>query len=172
MNNAIYEEIIPTLDLPREDLLGFAAAVTERFNNPYIDHRLLDISLNSTSKWKARVMPSVTEYYRRTGSLPRRLTFSFAAYIAFYHTARERGEGCLKGVRGDNTYEIKDDAWVLDFYYDHRNDDAAAIVHAVVNNERMWGNELAQLPRFENAVLEDLKKIETLGAAAAIREVC
>ena len=78
-----------------EDLMGFAAAVTERFNNPYIDHRLLDISLNSTSKWKARVMPSVTEYFRRTGVLPKRLTFSFAAYIAFYHNAKERGDGCL-----------------------------------------------------------------------------
>ena len=172
MNNAIYEEIIPTLDLPKEDLLDFAAAVTERFNNPYIDHRLLDISLNSTSKWKARVMPSVTEYYKRNGSLPKRLTFSFAAYIAFYHTAKERGEGCLKGVRGDSTYDIKDDAWVLDFFYDHREDTAEEIVHAVVNNERMWGTDLAELPGFEAAVLSDLKNIESLGAADAIREVC
>ena len=172
MNNAIYEEIIPTLDLPKEDLLDFAAAVTERFNNPYIDHRLLDISLNSTSKWKARVMPSVTEYYKRNGSLPKRLTFSFAAYIAFYHTAKERGEGCLKGIRGDSTYDIKDDAWVLDFFYDHREDTAEEIVHAVVNNDRMWGTALAELPGFEAAVLSDLKNIESLGAADAIREVC
>ena len=117
-------------------------------------------------------MPSVTEYYKRNGSLPKRLTFSFAAYIAFYHTAKERGEGCLKGVRGDSTYDIKDDAWVLDFFYDHREDTAEEIVHAVVNNERMWGTDLAELPGFEAAVLSDLKNIESLGAADAIREVC
>ncbi len=171
MNGAIYDEIIPTLDLPKEDLLQFAAAVTERFNNPYIDHRLLDISLNSTSKWKARVLPSVTEYVKRTGSLPKRLTFSFAAYIAFYHNAKERGEGCLTGKRGDDVYPVKDDSWVLDFYYDHRDDDAAAIVHAVVNNEQMWGDSLASLPGFEKAVLAAYQKIEAVGAYEAMREV-
>ncbi len=171
MENAIYEEIIPTLDLPKEDLMGFAAAVTERFNNPYIDHRLLDISLNSTSKWKARVMPSVTEYFRRTGVLPKRLTFSFAAYIAFYHNAKERGDGCLVGHRGEDIYQVRDDAWVLDFYYEHRNDSAEEIVHAVVSNERMWGSELRELPGFEEAVLADLLRIEAAGAQEAMRGI-
>ncbi len=59
MNKTIYDEIIPTLDLPKEELLDFASAVTERFKNPFIDHALLAISLNPTSKWKARVMPSL-----------------------------------------------------------------------------------------------------------------
>ncbi len=60
MNKTIYDEIIPTLDLPKAELKkDFAAAVTERFKNPFIDHALLSISLNSTSKWKARVMPSL-----------------------------------------------------------------------------------------------------------------
>jgi tagaturonate reductase len=172
MNNTIYNEIIPTLDLPMEDLTGFAAAVTERFNNPYIDHRLLDISLNSTSKWKARVLPSVTEYYRRTGCLPKHLTFSFAAYLAFYRNAVERGEGFLTELRGNDPYQVKDDAWVLDFFYEHRNDDASALVHAAVNNERMWGSALADLPGFEEAVVTALRKIETLGANEAMREVC
>ena len=62
MNKAIYDEIIPTLTLPKEELQDFAASVTERFRNPYIDHALLSISLNSTSKWKARVLPSLKAY--------------------------------------------------------------------------------------------------------------
>ncbi len=171
MNKAIYDEIIPTLDLPREELTDFAAAVTQRFNNPYIDHALLAISLNSTSKWKARVMPSVTEYVKRRGALPKCLTFSFAAYIAFYHTARERGENCLIGVRGGDTYEIKDDAWVLDFYYEHRDDDAASLARAVIGNERMWGAELRALPGFEEAVTAALERIEEIGMYEAMREV-
>ena len=170
MNKTIYDEIIPTLDLPKNELTDFAAAVTERFQNPYIDHSLLSISLNSTSKWKARVMPSLLEYEKRTGSLPKCLTFSFAAYVAFYHNGKEKGENCLVGKRGENTYEIKDDPWVLDFYYDHRNDDEADIARAVVNNERMWGPQLAALPGFEDAVAQALMPIKAVGMYRAMEE--
>ena len=170
MNKTIYDEIIPTLDLPKDELTDFAAAVTERFNNPYIDHALLSISLNSTAKWKARVMPSLTEYVKRMGKLPRCITFSFAAYIAFYHTAREKGENCLVGRRGEGTYEIKDDQWTLDFYYDHRDDDAKAIAHAVVNHERMWDGKPAALEGFEEAVASALERIEAVGMYEAMKE--
>ena len=171
MNKTIYDEIIPTLDLPKEDLLDFAAAVSQRFNNPYIDHALLDISLNSTAKWKARVMPSLTEYVKRVGKLPPCITFSFAAYIAFYHNAKERGENCLTGIRGADTYAVKDDGWVLDFYYDHRDDDAKAITHAVVNNDKMWDGVLAAIPGFEEAVAKALERIEAVGPYEAMKEV-
>ena len=170
MNKTIYDEIIPTLDLPKEELTEFAAAVTERFNNPYIDHALLSISLNSTAKWKARVMPSLTEYVKRMGKLPKCITFSFAAYIAFYHTAKEKGENCLIGRRGEGTYEIKDDQWTLDFYYDHRDDGAKAIAHAVVNHERMWDGRLAALEGFEEAVAAALERIEAVGMYEAMKE--
>ena len=171
MNKTIYDEIIPTLDLPKDELLEFAAAVSQRYNNPYIDHQLLDISLNSTAKWKARVMPSLLEYVKREGKLPACITFSFAAYIAFYHNGKERGENCLMGVRGADTYAIKDDQWTLDFYYEHKDDDAKAIAHAVVNNERMWGTALAELPGFEAAVAAALERIEAVGMYEAMKEV-
>lgn len=170
MERTVYQEIIPTLDLPRDQLIGFAGAVAERFNNPYIDHSLLSIALNSTAKWRARVMPSLLEYVRRTGKLPRCIVFSFAAYVAFYHSGTERDDGCLIGRRGDSRYEIRDDQWVLDFYYDHRNDDAAAIVRAVVNNEKMWGGGLAALEGFETAVAAALKRIGTIGVHQAMKE--
>ena len=128
LNKALFDEIIPTLDLPRSELTAFAASVIDRFNNPYIDHRLLSIALNFTAKWKARVLPSVTEYVKRTGELPARLTFSFAAYAAFY---RKGGEA------------VSDDEWVLDFFRAHANDDTKTFVHALVHNERMWGDALA-----------------------------
>ena len=170
MNKAIYDEIIPTLDLPKQELTDFAAAVTERFNNPYIDHALLAISLNSASKWKARVMPSVTEYVKRMGKLPECLTFSFAAFLAFYHNGREKGENCLVGVRGEDRYDIKDEAWVLDFFYDHREDDAKTLTRAVVENEKMWGADLARLPGFEAAVAADLEHIEAVGMYQAMKD--
>ncbi len=172
MNKTLYDEVIPTLDLPKDDLLKFASAVSERFANPYIDHQLLSISLNSTSKWKARCMPSLLEYAKRNGgALPPCLTFSFAAYIDFYRAGKEKGEGCLIGKRGDDTFEIKDDQWVLDFYYDHRDDDNAAIASAVIGNEQMWGTELSELPGFEAEVVKYLNLIDEVGMYEAMKKV-
>ncbi|MBR1757856.1 MAG: tagaturonate reductase [Lachnospiraceae bacterium] len=172
MNKTLYEEVIPTLDLPKEDLLDFAAAVAERFANPYIDHQLLSISLNSTSKWRARCMPSLLEYARRNdGALAPCLTFSFAAYMDFYRSGKERTEKALVGKRGEDTFEISDDAWVLDFYYEHKDDTNAEIANAVIANEAMWGEELKNLPGFTEAVIKALDRIDEVGIYEAMREV-
>ena len=40
------------------------AFVMERFENPFLNHKLLDISLNSVSKWRARDLPTVRETVR------------------------------------------------------------------------------------------------------------
>ncbi len=170
MNKTINSEIIPTLSLPEEELKSFASAVTERINNPYIDHSLLAISLNSTSQGGPRVLPSLEEYVRRFGTLPSCITFSFAAYLAFYHGGTERGNGCLIGTRGNDHYAIRDDAWILDFYYDHREDDADALVHAAVHNERMWNGRLVALPGFEAAVSAALRRIAAVGMYQAMGE--
>ncbi|MCI5604538.1 MAG: tagaturonate reductase [Clostridia bacterium] len=86
MKQGIFEEIIPTLDLPKEELEQFANDVIERFQNPFIKHYLLSIALNSVSKYKVRVLPSVLGYIKEKGSEPKRLVFSLAALIAFYRT--------------------------------------------------------------------------------------
>ena len=79
MNKMLYEEVIPTLPLDKEDLMQFAGAVQDRFNNPFVDHELMSISLNSTSKWRARNMLSLMEYIDMKGSIPACLAMSFAA---------------------------------------------------------------------------------------------
>ena len=84
MNRMLYEEVIPTLPLDKKDLEEFAQAVQDRFNNPFVNHELMSISLNSTSKWRARNMPTFLDYVKEKGSLPICLTTSFAAYAAFY----------------------------------------------------------------------------------------
>ena len=160
LEKTMFEEIIPTLDLPKEDLNSFAASVIDRFDNPYIDHQLLDIALNSASKWKARVMPSLLEYVKRTGKLPKRLTFSLAAFIAFYH----------KGERSGESYPVRDDAWVTDFFAEHKDDDNAALAGAVVNDERLWDGELARVEGLEAAVAAALNRIDAVGMYEAFRE--
>ena len=86
IRKCVFEEIIPTLDLPREELVDYAENVLTRFSNPYIKHYLSSIALNSVSKFKVRVLPSILEYNKRFGRLPETLTFAFAKLIDFYRT--------------------------------------------------------------------------------------
>ena len=171
MNKMLYEEVIPTLPLDKNDLKEFAAAVQDRFNNPFINHELMSISLNSTSKWKARNMPSFLEYIKETGALPKCLTMSLAAYIAFYsNDIQERAaDGLICKRPKGNTYKIQDDAWALDFYYAHKDDTAAQLVKAVLSNTQMWDQDLSAIPGVEQAVLADLELIRTQGAEAAYK---
>lgn len=169
MNKMLHEEVIPTLPLDKDDLEHFAAAVEDRFNNPFVDHELMSISLNSTSKWKARNMPSFLEYIEKQGKLPVCLTMSLAAYIAFYSNdvqeLTDQGLVC-KRPKG-NTYTCSDDRWALEFYWAHKDDSAADLVHAVLTNEQMWDQDLTKIEGLEAAVLADLNKIRAEGAEAA-----
>lgn len=169
MNKMLYEEVVPILPLAKEDAEGFAAAVQDRFNNPFVNHELMSISLNSTSKWRARCMPSFLEYIEKFGKLPECLTMSFAAYIAFFSNdiqeLTDAGLVCRR-PKG-NTYTCSDDRWALEFYWEHRNDSVEELVHAVMTNEQMWGQDLTQVPGFEAATVANLTKIRTEGAVAA-----
>jgi tagaturonate reductase len=169
MNKMLYDEVIPTLTLDKNDLIQFAAAVQDRFNNPFVNHELMSISLNSTSKWKARNMPSFLGYIEAKGELPACLTMSLAAYIAFYsndiQSLTDAGLVCKRPA--GNEYTVSDDRWALEFYYEHKNDSAEELVHAVLSNTKMWDQDLTEIAGLEAKVVEDLKMIRTEGAKAA-----
>lgn len=147
MNKTINDEIMPTLTLPKEEIEEFAASVADRFNNPFIDHELLAISLNSTSKWKARVLPSLKGYVEKFATLPNCIVASFAFYIAFY-----------RGVK------VVDDKEILDFYFNHKDDDLKTLVHAVCTNEGFFGEDLTKIQGFEEMVFNYLTMTIDLGA--------
>ena len=171
MNKMLHEEIIPTLPLDKKDLEDFASAVEDRFNNPFVNHELMSISLNSTSKWRARNMPSFLEYIEKNGKLPTCLTMSFAANIAFYSNniqeLNDKGLVC-KRAKG-NEYTISDDRYVLEFYNAHKDDDIPTLVHAVMTNEQMWGQDLTKVAGFEEATVKNLTLIREQGAMAAYK---
>ena len=173
MNKMLLDEIVPVLPLDQEDCKQFAAAVEDRFNNPFVNHELLSISLNSTSKWRARNLPSLLDYVAANGALPPCLAMSFAAYLAFY-TSEIQGlteAGLVAKRPAGNEYTISDDRWVLEFYAAHRNDAVPALVHAVMTDTRMWGQDLTQIPGFEEATVRNLTMIREQGAKAAFERV-
>ena len=117
----VYEEIIPTLDLPYSELKDYADNVFERFGNVYIKHFCSSIALNSVSKFKVRVLPSILEYRRRFGRSPERLMLSFAKLIELYKT--------------DMT---NDDPAVVEFMKTHGTLE-------ILKNESFWGVDLGYL---------------------------
>lgn len=113
LKKCIFEEIIPTIG-DTEDNRKFGAAVLERFSNPFIKHMLLSIALNSVSKFKARVLPTILEYKEQYGTYPQALTFSLAALIAFYRTdAANDGEDIMKFMKTASVADIlaKEEYW-------------------------------------------------------------
>ncbi|MBR0148900.1 MAG: tagaturonate reductase, partial [Lachnospiraceae bacterium] len=173
--NKLLDEVIITLkhELDENDLKEFAAAVEDRFNNPFVNHELMSISLNSTSKWKARDLPSFLDYYKEFNKLPEAFTMSLAAYIAFYsNDIQERTEDGLICKRpAGNTYKIQDDAWALDFFYERKDASAESLVHDVLTNTQMWDQDLTQIEGFEAKVVENLKLIREKGAKEAYASV-
>ena len=86
IRKSIFEEIMPTIDLPKNELEEFANAVLDRFSNPYIKHLWSSIVLNSVSKFKVRVLPSLLEHIKRLNKMPENLIFALACLIKLYKT--------------------------------------------------------------------------------------
>ena len=169
IQKTIYDEVIPTLTLPKKDLEDFAQAVITRFKNPYVKHALLSISLNSVSKWRARCLPSFLGYIEQKKTLPAHLTFSLAALMAFY-TGSEIRDGALIGHRGEEEYRIMDDAAVLEFFAANSSKDAKDFTEAFLAREDFFGQNLNEIDGLSDAVSEYLSDIRLLGMREAIRK--
>ncbi len=167
MEGTIFDEVIPTLTLPEEELKAFAGEVINRFNNPYVKHALLSISLNSVSKWRARCMPSLLRYAEKFGRLPKRLTFSLAALMAFYHGTEIRDKALI-GHRDGQEYRILDDGKVLEFFRDNCGKDSRTLTEAFLGREDFFGQDLNRTEGLTEAVAGYLEDIRENGMRAAL----
>ncbi len=151
MYKTIFDEIIPTLTLPHRELVDFANSVIDRFKNPFIDHELLAISLNSTSKWRARVLPSLLRYVEMNQVIPARIAASLAFYIEFYR-------------KSGTDYTASDDTAVLYFFEDNSTISLKELTKKVLQNKELWGRDLTEIDGLEAVVYDLLMRIETDGA--------
>lgn len=156
IHELIYEEIVPTLN---SDVKVFANDVINRFRNPYFKHYLLSISLNSTSKFTARILPTLLDYLEKKKELPRRIVFSLAALLSFYRGERE------------------DDAAVLDWFaaswraVDEQKMTLQQFVESCLSNEGIWGMNLTSVAGLTELVTGNLKQIEQAGIREAMMSV-
>jgi len=153
IREAIFNEIIPTLDLPEAELKQFANDVLDRFRNPFIRHELISIALNAVSKYKVRVLPTVLAYKERTGQLPEKLLQALAALIIFY-----------KGEWNGGIIPLNDTPEVLSFFAEAwKKETAAEVVAAVLSNKDLWDMDLTKvegLPKLVTAHLQHLQSTE------------
>lgn len=157
VKRAVFDEIIPTLDLPREELESFAEDILDRFRNPFIVHRLESIALNSISKFKVRVLPSLLEYQKSNDSLPFHLVFAFACLIRFY-------KGSWKG----QSLPLNDDDKIIATMKDYWSvDDYQKVATEVLGHTEFWDVDLNTIEGLTTKVAEILEAIEAKGIEQA-----
>ena len=170
MQKTLYDEVIPTLSLPKDDLTAFAEAVTGRFANPFIKHQLLSICLNCVSKWRARCMPSLLGYVEKTGKLPEHLTFSLAAMMSLYRGGTLGEDGKLHCMRDGAPYELQDAPAVLTFFARTSGMTPEAQAQAFLSNEAFFGQDLTAIPGLKDSVAASLADILNRGMKAVVQE--
>ena len=165
MERAVFGDIVPYVPLPRAEAEDFARSVFERFENPFLRHSVLAIALNSVSKWRARVLPSLRDAYA-AGTVPAALVFSFAALLAFY-TAAADGTAVTADGR---TYTVRDDAAVLSFFAENSKLPKTEYVRKTAGKADFWGENLGNYPGFVELAGKYLADIRTRGARTALRK--
>lgn len=162
LHDLVYQEIIPSMDLPTAELRQFAGDVFDRFRNPYIHHRLLSIAQNSTSKIKSRVIPSIESYAHKFNKPPERLTFAFAAFIQFY-----------KGEWNGAPIPLKDDPTIITWFAQQWRtcDSIPALVKAILTNDTLWGQDLSRIENFPERLIDLLEQIEREGLLPILERI-
>jgi len=175
IHQAVFKEIVPALPMEEIEKQAYANAVLERFQNPFIKHELLSISLNSVSKWKVRVLPSLLDTLANTGKLPRALIFSLAALIRFYK-GQLTACGELNGERNGESYPIRDDADVMEFFQNRwrafdADGNTEALVSSILEHATFWGQDLTCLSGMVNEVVGNLQVILAGGIRVAVESL-
>jgi tagaturonate reductase len=152
IENLIAKEIVPSVDgANQDDLEAFAGAVLDRFRNPHIHHLLLSIALNTSSKLKFRVLPSLKAYHEKTGELPQRLMIAVAAFIRFY-----------KGEWQGEAIPLNDDADRLVWFKQtwDTSESVQDVVRAVMSNLDFWDEDFTQIDGLVDGLTDIVEAID------------
>lgn len=163
INKVMYEELMETLNLPKEELLKFAGDVLERFVNPFVDHQVTSIMLNSFPKYETRDLPGLKTYLARKGELPKGLVLGLAAIITYY-----KG-----GVREDGAEIVPNDApeimallkglWATG--------DTRKVAEGVLAEESIWKSNLNAIPGLTDLVVTYLDSIQSVGMLETVKAI-
>lgn len=147
---------------------AFGQSVLSRFRNPFLKHKLLDITLHYSSKMKARNVPLLLTYHSRTGQVPELFALGFAGYLLFMKAVQVEN-GQYFGLRNNESYLIQDDQ--APYYHALWQHNPAQVVAQALRNEALWGADLTQVGGFEEKVLQLLNQLLKAGANETLANV-
>ena len=154
--NSVISEISETLDMDKNEITAYSEEVMDRFKNPFIKHALADIALNSVSKFKVRVLPSLLGYYKANQKLPVNLTFLLASLIRFY-----------KGTWNGQSLPVKDGEDITAFFNGlWKSDDYEKIARLTLQNKSFWDEDLTEVSGLTKAITIALEEIDANGIEA------
>ena len=153
LQNTLKEEIIPFVSDDIAATTEFANSVTERFLNPYLNHQLISISLNSISKWRARDLPSFTDYYNTNGKIAKYLTIGFSYLMCLYSSLTEE-DGKFYANLPSGKVEYKDDLPYLPYFANGGD------IVEFMKDANVWGEDLTAYEGFAITVTENVAKIK------------
>ena len=153
LQNTLKEEIIPFVSDDIAATTEFANSVTERFLNPYLNHQLISISLNSISKWRARDLPSFTDYYKANGKIAKYLTIGFSYLMCLYSSLTEE-DGKFYANLPSGKVEYKDDLPYLQYFANGGD------IVEFMKDANVWGEDLTAYEGFAKTVTENVAKIK------------
>ena len=162
IDKVMFGELLETLNLPKDELIQFGKDVLERFNNPFVDHQVTSIMLNSFPKYQTRDLPGLKTYFDRKGVLPSGLVLGLAAIITYY-----KG-----GKRGDDEIKIQDDVKITNLLTDlWATGCTKKVAEGVLNAEFIWGENLNLIPGLTEKIVYYLNSIQEKGMIHVVKEV-
>ena len=162
VHKVMFEELLPTLNLPKEELEKFAADVMERFRNPFVKHFVTSIMLNSFPKCKTRDLPGLKTYLERKGELPKGIVLGLAAICTYY-----KG-----GKRGEDEIVPNDDPKIMDLLKTlWATGDVRKVAEGVLADEFIWGEDLNAIPGLTDLLTADLALIQAQGMREAVKSI-
>ena len=162
VRKVMYEELLPTLNLPKEELEKFAGDVMERFRNPFVKHFVTSIMLNSFPKYKTRDLPGLKTYLERKGELPKGLVLGLAG-ICTYYKGGKRGEDEIVPNDDPKIMELLKGLWA--------SGDVRKVAEGVLAADFIWGEDLNAIPGLTGLLAEDLETIQSKGMREAVKTV-
>lgn len=152
----IFDEVVPTINIPQDQMISYANSVLERYSNPFVRHELMSIALNSVTKYKTRILPTVLQNINDLKKMPKHALFSLAALMYFY-----------RGKRGNEDIKLADDPWAIELFqklwseFDGTKAGCKKIVETVLGLEHHWEVNLNTLPGVTDFVTDCLYEITT-----------
>jgi len=156
VENTLKEEINPFVSADLAATTAFADSIKSRFLNPYLNHQLTSIALNSISKWRARILPSFKDYYACHGKIPTYLTIGFSYLMALYSRIEKKGEAYMVALP-TREIEVKDDVPYLEYFAKGNS------VLDFMKDESVWGEDLTKYVGFVAAVTDNIERINKGG---------